>query len=56
MDEEVKHEEVIPDILPEWGLERVMIPLPPLCDLCGGDATDGQRTVEGILCVDCIRK
>lgn len=47
----------IPDeTLEEWDLERNPAPLVPICDLCGADATDGQSTVEGVVCDDCLRR
>lgn len=42
------------EVLEEWDLEDNPVPLPPLCDLCSGDATDGQSTSECVLCPDCL--
>ncbi len=42
------------ETLEEWDLERNPVSLPPLCDLCMGDATDGQSTVDGVFCPECL--
>jgi hypothetical protein len=48
--EEDNHDE----ILEEWDLEANPVPLPLLCELCSGDATDGQSIVDGIICSSCL--
>lgn len=42
--------------LEEWDLEDNPVPLPPLCDVCGEDATHGQNTEQARLCPTCCRK
>jgi hypothetical protein len=47
---------VVQDIKGEVAAVEPDKPVRPVCDLCGEDATDGQVTEHGIICMDCIRR
>lgn len=48
-------EEIDAGLCEDWE-GQLPVRLPPLCEVCGEDATDGQSCVEGVRCPDHLPK